>query len=92
MAERRTVAAVLARSEASYEDARSRLQALCRVFDVDLRTPETEHPAFIDGRTADVVIDGHTVGVIGELHPEVLVEYDLELPVAAFELELDALR
>ena len=92
MAERRTVAAALARSEASYEDARSRLQALCRVFDVDLETPETSHPAFIDGRTADVVVDGQTVGVIGELHPEVLVEYDLELPVAAFELELDALR
>jgi len=92
MAERRTVAAVLARSEASYEDARTRLQALCRVFDVDLETPETEHPTFIDGRTAEVVIDGESVGVIGEIHPRVLVEYDLELPVAAFEFDLDALR
>ena len=92
VAERRTVAAVLARSEASYEDARSRLQALCRVFDVDLETPPTEHPTFIDGRTAEVVIDGESAGVIGEVHPRVLVEHDLELPVAAFEFELDALR
>ncbi|MEF8885705.1 MAG: phenylalanine--tRNA ligase subunit beta [Haloarculaceae archaeon] len=92
MAERHTVAAALARSAASYEDARSRLQALCRVFDVTLETPETEHPTFIDGRTAEVVIDGESVGVVGEVHPRVLVEYDLELPVAAFEFELDALR
>jgi phenylalanyl-tRNA synthetase beta chain len=38
------------------------------------------------------VIDGERVGVVGEIHPEVLVEHDLELPVAAFEFRRDALR
>ncbi|UPV75736.1 phenylalanine--tRNA ligase subunit beta [Halorussus limi] len=92
VAERRTVAGVLARHDASYEDAKARLQAIARNFDVELETPPTDHPTFIDGRTASVVIDGETVGVIGELHPEVLVEHDLELPVAAFEFRLDALE
>ncbi|WP_338740418.1 phenylalanine--tRNA ligase subunit beta [Haloplanus salilacus] len=91
VAERRTVAAVLARHDATYEDAKSRLAALCRGFGVDLETPATDHPTFIDGRAADVVIDGESVGVIGEVHPRVLVEHDLELPVAAFEFRLDAL-
>jgi phenylalanyl-tRNA synthetase beta chain len=92
VAERRTVAAVLARTDASYEDAKARLQAVCRDFDVDLATPPTDHPTFIDGRTAAVEIDGERVGVIGEVHPAVLVEHDLELPVAAFEFRLDALE
>jgi phenylalanyl-tRNA synthetase beta chain len=92
VSEHRTVAAVLARTDASYEDAKGKLQALCRAFDVDLATPPTDHPSFIGGRTAAVVIDGETVGVIGELHPRVLVEHDLELPVAGFEFRLDALR
>ncbi|MFB6088054.1 MAG: phenylalanine--tRNA ligase subunit beta [Haloarculaceae archaeon] len=92
VAERRTVAAVLAHHQVSYEEAKARLQALCRSFDADLETPPTDHPSFISGRTAEVVIDGESVGVIGELHPEVIVEYDLELPVAAFEFRLDALR
>jgi len=91
VAERRTVAAVLARHDATYEDAKSRLAAICRDFDVELETPATEHPTFIDGRAATVVIDGASVGVIGEVHPRVLVEHDLELPVAAFEFDLDAL-
>ncbi len=90
-AERRTVAAVLADSKASYEDARSRVQALVGAFGKHLGTPRTEHPSFIDGRTAAIVVDGETVGVVGELHPEVLVEHDIELPVAAFEFRLDAL-
>mgnify|MGYP000243990070 FL=1 len=92
VAERRSIGAVLARNDATYEDAKARLAALCDDFGVDLETPPTEHPTFIDGRAADVVIDGETVGVIGEIHPSVLVEHDLELPVAAFELRLDALQ
>jgi len=91
VAEWRSVGAVIARHDATYEDAKARLAALCEDFDVDLETPATEHPSFIPGRVADVVVDGETVGVIGEIHPQVLVDHDLELPVAAFELRLDAL-
>ncbi|MFC6771539.1 phenylalanine--tRNA ligase subunit beta, partial [Halorubrum pallidum] len=82
----------VARRDASYEAAKGRLQAVCDDFGAELETPRTEHPSFIDGRTADVVIDGETVGVIGEVHPAVLVEHDLEVPVAAFEFDLDALQ
>jgi len=92
VAEHRTVAAAVARHDASYEDAKARLQAIAANFDKELTTPPTEHPTFIDGRTAAVELDGEAVGVIGEVHPEVLVEHDLEVPVAAFEFRLDALE
>jgi len=91
LAERRHVAGVLARTDASYEDARARLQGLCRAFGAELETPATEHPSFVEGRTAAVVIDGETVGIVGEVHPRVLVACDLELPVAAFEFDLRSL-
>ncbi|MFW5903715.1 MAG: phenylalanine--tRNA ligase subunit beta [Halolamina sp.] len=91
VAEHRTVAGVLARHDATYEDAKGRLQALCENFGVDLETPRVEHPTFLDGRAAAVEIDGERVGVVGEVHPGVLVEHDLELPVAAFEFRLEAL-
>ena len=90
--ESRHVGAVLARHDAAYEDARARLQSLSARFDVALETPPTAHPSFIDGRVASVVLDGEAVGVIGELHPAVLVEHDLEVPVAAFEFDAAALR
>ena len=91
VAEARHVAGVLARHDATYEDAKARLAALCADFDAELETPPTDHPSFIDGRAAAVVVDGDEVGVVGELHPAVLVEHDLELPVAAFEFDLSAL-
>ncbi|SEL05351.1 phenylalanine--tRNA ligase subunit beta [Haloferax larsenii] len=92
VSEARHVAAVLARHDATYEDAKARLATLCSDFGVELETPATEHPSFIPGRTASVVIDGEEVGIVGELHPKVIVEHDLELPVAAFEFDLAALQ
>ncbi len=92
VAESRSVAAVLAGPEASYETAKGGLQALARNFGVDLETPPTTHPSFIEGRVAEVVLDGTVVGIIGELGPAVLVEHDLEVPVSGFELDLKALR
>ncbi len=90
--EHQHVAGVLARTDASYEDAKSRVSALARAFSVDLETPTTGHPSFIDGRVANVVLDGEQAGVIGELHPEVLIEHGLEVPVVGFEFRADALR
>ncbi len=91
VAEHRSVAGVLARTGASYEDAKARVSAIARAFGVGLETPATTHPSFVPGRTAEIVLDGQSVGVIGEIHPRVLVEHDLELPVAAFEFRLDGL-
>jgi len=91
VAEHRSVAGVLARAEAGYDDAKARLQVIAAAFDADLATPPTDHPTFIEGRAAEVVLDGARVGVVGEVHPAVLVAHDLELPVAAFEFRLDAL-
>jgi phenylalanyl-tRNA synthetase beta chain len=91
VAEHRSVAGVLARTDASYEDAKARVAAIARAFGVELETPPTDHPSFVAGRTAEIVLDGEPVGVIGELHPRVLVERDLELPVAAFEFRLEGL-
>ncbi|MFB6194164.1 MAG: phenylalanine--tRNA ligase subunit beta [Halobaculum sp.] len=91
VAETRHVAGVLARTDAGYEDAKARLQAVCADFGREVATPPTDHPSFLDGRVAAVEIDGERVGVIGELHPEVLVAHDLEVPVAGFEFALDAL-
>ncbi|CAN5776440.1 phenylalanine--tRNA ligase subunit beta [soil metagenome] len=49
------------------------------------------HP-FHPGRSAEVIVDGRSVGVIGELHPRASRERDVVGRLAACELELDALR
>ena len=42
----------------------------------------------IPGRVARLAVDGDTVGVLGEMHPELLAQFEIEQPVALFELDL----
>ncbi len=51
---------------------------------------KAEHPALHPGRTAEVVMDGHTVGFIGELHPQWLQKYDLPQAALVFEIDMAA--
>ena len=47
-----------------------------------------EDDTFFPGRCAEVVAFGVAVGRIGVLHPETLGKFDLALPVAALEINL----
>ncbi|MDR2195752.1 MAG: phenylalanine--tRNA ligase subunit beta, partial [Gallionellaceae bacterium] len=49
------------------------------------------HPASHPVRSAKILLNGKTVGWIGELHPQWQHHHDLPQPVVWFELELDAL-
>ena len=50
-----------------------------------------QHPAMHPGRCAEIVVDGVSVGFIGELHPQWRQSYDLPKAPVMFELSLDAL-
>ena len=48
------------------------------------------HPALHPGRSARIVVNGRSVGVLGELHPKWRQAYELPSAPVLFELELDA--
>jgi phenylalanyl-tRNA synthetase beta chain len=49
------------------------------------------HPSFLDGRAGQIMLNGRPIGVIGELHPEVLEQWQVTMPTVAFELAIDSL-
>jgi hypothetical protein len=64
------------------------MDALAHELSLGFSVTESEDPAFITGRRGDIRVGGRTAGVFGEIHPAVLNRFDLEQPVAAFELDL----
>jgi phenylalanyl-tRNA synthetase beta chain len=50
------------------------------------------HPALHPGRSAEVVVDGRVVGVVGELHPRWRQSYELPSAPVVFELDLAAVQ
>ena len=64
---------------------------LMKQIDCSYESAETEHPSFIPGRVARIAANGKNVAYIGEISPAVLENFDIQMPVAAFELNLTEL-
>jgi phenylalanyl-tRNA synthetase beta chain len=76
---------------ADFFAARALLEALLGVAGIDWQPEAEARPFLHPGRSAAVRTgEGRELGFLGELHPLVLREWDLEGPAAAFELDLDA--
>jgi phenylalanyl-tRNA synthetase beta chain len=87
----RKLACALTHRRAGYEEASAVLDALLSSLGLDYRLKAAEHPSLIPGRAARVVIGRREVGFIGEVHPEVLNNWGLRMPAAAFELDVTPL-
>jgi len=84
---RRAAAAVIG-DEGNLTYIKAIAEALLRELGVVWEVKPIDHPSFLGGRAAEFIVDGRRLGMVGELHPEVILGFELEHPVAAFELDL----
>ncbi len=90
--ERWSIGAVIAHTEASYTEIKSTMQALLRsCFGKEATTKASTNHMFMEGRCAEVIFDGKSIGVLGEIIPLALENFKLRVPVAAFEINLLAI-
>ncbi len=75
-------------STVNYELISSYLDALMRNLGIKYSLRKTKHPSFINGRCAEIIINGNKTGILGELHPSVLNSWKLEKPVLIAEIDL----
>lgn len=54
----------------------------------DFEIKPNKNSSYIEGRYGEIYLNGKKAGEIGEIHPEVLLNFKLEFPVAALELNL----
>jgi len=76
--------------EADFTEIRSTLDfiMISLGYENDFEIKPNKNLSYIDGRYGEIYLKGSKVGEIGEIHPEVLLNFKLEFPVAAFELNL----
>jgi phenylalanyl-tRNA synthetase beta chain len=72
--------------------AKSILETLFNRLGIRVHFEPTEVPILLPGRTAKIVIDNETVGLVGEIHPKIAKSFDISSPsVSFFELDLQGL-
>jgi phenylalanyl-tRNA synthetase beta chain len=83
--------AMIAHATAHFSEIHSCLEVLFYHLGKDCALEPVPHPSFLEGRAGRIVISGKPIGVIGEVHPEVLECWQIGVPVVAFDLNLTQL-
>ena len=82
------LAAVSIHPLANFTEIRELVEAVMRERMVEYEVVVSDDPAFMEGRRADIIVDGKKVGVMGEFFPQVIVNFGLGQPVLGFEIDL----
>lgn len=85
------IAIATSHEKANYTEIRQVLDCVMRLLGVHYDIEETEHNSFIEGRVGRAIVKGRKIAYLGEINPEVLTRWGLEMPVAALELNLTEL-
>ena len=78
-------------NNANFNDAASEVSTLLYYLDHKYEVKETDDPRFIPGRQAGIIVNGKQVGIFGEVHPQVLENWQVGVPCVAGEMDLEYL-
>tara|TARA_Y100000310_G_scaffold322535_1_gene381677 strand:+ start:821 stop:2440 length:1620 start_codon:yes stop_codon:yes gene_type:complete len=82
------LAIAISHQKATFTEAKQLLDSLTQRLGLKYTLKQTDHPSFIPGRVARVSINKKEVAYIGEIHPKVLNNFELETPVTVLELNI----
>ncbi|MDR2966940.1 MAG: phenylalanine--tRNA ligase subunit beta [Methanobacteriaceae archaeon] len=83
------VAGAISHSTANFTEIKSTVATLLANLGYEMTVESSDNPTFIKGRVANVSgqsANGKINGFFGEVSPEVIINFELEYPVIAFEL------
>ena len=75
----------------NFTEIKQRLEYFLKMIDVKIKLKEPkEFPLhFIEGRVAEIILENKRIGFIGEIHPKILKNWRIKMPVAIFEISLE---
>ena len=86
---RRYLAGMKIDAKSHFTECKSLVESILRALGTKYTLKENDHPAFITGRCASIVVGKDEVGLFGEMHPKTIQAFSLEHPLIAFELYVD---
>lgn len=83
---------VSAHQDANFTEIKSVLQSALKIgFNIKCETKTSTDSMFANGRTASVLVNGRTIGVVGEVDSTVIHNFKIRVPIVGFEIKLSGL-
>ncbi|MER3424753.1 MAG: phenylalanine--tRNA ligase subunit beta [Nitrospiraceae bacterium] len=86
-----SLGALIAHANANFSEIHSSLDLLMYYLGYPYQLEPVGHPSFLEGRAGRIITEGQSLGLIGELHPQVLEQWQIAMPTVVFELSVDGL-
>ncbi|MCK4310240.1 MAG: phenylalanine--tRNA ligase subunit beta [Methanomicrobia archaeon] len=77
--------------KANFTECKEILNSFFKNLGISYGIEEKERKCFIDGRAGSIVIDEKPIGHIGEIHPQILSIWNVGMPAAIFEINLNGI-
>jgi phenylalanyl-tRNA synthetase beta chain len=81
-------AVTLAGANSSFEYCHSILDTIFQLLGTKYELTPAISSELIEGRTANILVEKETIGMIGEVSPLLLENWQIYVPVASFEIDL----
>ena len=78
-------------NDANFTKIKQILDVLCEALNIKYDLTDTEHGTFIKGRAGRVVVNNSKIAYVGEIHPQVLMNWTIDMPVAILEINVTEL-
>jgi len=82
------LAMAISENKVNFTDIKQIIYYILGNLDVKFEIRQSEHPSFISGRQAEIVINKKAAGIFGEINPKVLASWGIDMPTAALEINL----
>lgn len=79
----------IADSKSNYTQIKNILDTVMKLNEIEFTIKEYPYPFLIEGRCARIFVKDTYVGFIGELHPQIIKNFGLLVPVSSFEINLE---
>lgn len=84
-----TLCVSIAHDSADYSEIKSNLESLFKYcFNKSVSTPRVRMPFYLGGHSALIMLDSKPIGHIGEVHPQVLENFNLKTLTGVFEIDI----
>ncbi|MBI4116524.1 phenylalanine--tRNA ligase subunit beta [Candidatus Pacearchaeota archaeon] len=80
-------------SSGNFTEIKQIAENLGKMLDIEISIKESDKniPFLIEGRAAKLIAGEKEIGIIGEVHPKILKNWKLKMPVALFEIDFSCL-
>ncbi len=73
----------------NFTDIKQVLEYLGQMIGIEFKLVPSIINGFIEGRAGEILLDGKKIGGIGEIHPAILKNWHIKMPVAILEISLE---